>query len=64
MISVKYNFNDYITELLRDKIPTNVRQDVARELYNSGQSYSDLTENIKNSYKPISSGNIAKYKLV
>jgi len=62
MISVKYNFNDYITELLRDNIPTNIRQDIARKLYNDNKTYNDLVTEVRNAYKPVCSGNIAKYK--
>ena len=64
MISVRYGFNDYITEMMRDKIPTNVRQDIARALYGEGLHYDDLVDQVRASYKLVSSGNVAKYKLV
>lgn len=64
MISVKYNFNDYIDELIRDKVPTGVRQDVARELHQSGGKPEDVKLAVRSAYKLVKSGNIATYKLV
>lgn len=64
MISVKYNFNDYIDELIRDRVPVGIRQEVARELHHKGGKPDDVKLAVRNAYKLVKSGNVATYKLV